>query len=124
MNYQKLLGRSGEMAVARYLEKEGFEVCSLNYSCRSGEIDVIAEKPELRIFVEVKTRQNHYFDISQVVNLTKQRRIISTAYYYNAHFGGLNDRTHRFDVAILQPDGEGWLIRYIPNAFTPSVEWF
>ena len=39
----KLIGREGEAEAARYLERKGYKIIGLNYSCRYGEIDVIAE---------------------------------------------------------------------------------
>ena len=44
MDRKKLLGREGEAEAARYLERKGYKILGLNYSCRYGEIDVIAEK--------------------------------------------------------------------------------
>ncbi|HBL98543.1 TPA: YraN family protein [Candidatus Dependentiae bacterium] len=125
MNYRKSLGQSGEAAVATYLKNEGFTVCVLNYQCRAGEIDIIAEKPGLRVFVEVKTRVSEYFDTSEVVTPTKQRRIISTACYYNQRQNRISaEWVYRFDIAIVHPAGDKFSIRYIPNAFAPSVEYF
>ena len=50
----KLIGREGEAEAARYLERKGYKIIGLNYSCRYGEIDVIAEKDGCAAIVEVK----------------------------------------------------------------------
>ena len=53
-----LAGREGEAAAAAYLRKKKYEVIGANYRCRFGELDLIAKKQELVIFVEVKLRKN------------------------------------------------------------------
>lgn len=116
------LGKQGEYFVAQYLEKRGCTICKLNYSCRRGEVDIIAEKGNLRLFIEVKTRQHHYFETSQVITPAKQRKIVATAHYYNAQVGWGEERIHRFDVALLEEVQGAFTITYIPNAFAPVEE--
>ena len=58
MDRKKLLGREGEAEAARYLERKGYKILGLNYSCRYGEIDVIAEKGGYAAIVEVKLRES------------------------------------------------------------------
>ena len=71
----KQLGNAGEQAVASYLEEKGFTVHQCNFATRRGEVDVIAGKDDLLVFVEVKTRQNEYFPLSQLITRSKQKRI-------------------------------------------------
>lgn len=117
-------GDKGESLVAKYLEKEGFTICARNYAKRGGEIDIIAEKDHVRAFIEVKTRTNEYFCLSEVVTRQKQRKIIATAYQYNAAHGWGGDIIHRFDIALLvQHENGSSTLTYIPNAFAPGSEW-
>ena len=37
------LGRFGERQAAAYLRRKGYRIIEMNFSCRAGEIDVIAE---------------------------------------------------------------------------------
>ncbi|MBE6952238.1 MAG: YraN family protein [Ruminococcaceae bacterium] len=53
----KLLGAWGEAQTAAYLRKRGYEIVGTNYRTRFGEIDLIAQKDGVLIFVEVKTRK-------------------------------------------------------------------
>lgn len=118
---RKELGHKGEQLVARYLERDGFTVRALNYSRKTGEIDVIAQKNELIVFVEVKVRQTHYFHLSSVIDHVKQQKIIKTAQVYSA-YNQLSEHVLRFDVALLQHNKDTYDITYIPNAFTaPSI---
>ena len=49
------IGDTGEGVVCRYLEKKGYKVLERNYWKPWGEIDIIAERGEMTIFVEVKS---------------------------------------------------------------------
>jgi len=124
MNQKALIGHSGEMEVARYLQKQGYSVKAINHRCRGGEIDVIVENESVRAFVEVKTRSQLYFDITEVVTPTKQRKIIIASYHYNAQVGWPEDKSIRFDVAIVHSGPCGMEVVYHPHAFTPNAEWF
>ena len=46
-----LKGRDGERRAEQYLCKRGYTVLERNFRCRSGEIDLIAEKEDRIIFV-------------------------------------------------------------------------
>ena len=57
----KVKGRTGEAAAAEILRKKGYKILGMNFSCRAGEIDIIAQKENVVVFVEVKTRKNSSF---------------------------------------------------------------
>jgi putative endonuclease len=108
------LGPYGEELVASWLERQGATVIERNFSCRLGEIDIIASKDSTVAFIEVKTRNRELFDTSYVITPTKQHRIVSTAKLYLAKHN-LNDHHCRFDVAIVTIEPPH--LRYIRNAF-------
>jgi len=112
-------GNEGEKFVAQALEKQGFTIEQRNYQWRMGEIDLIARKKQLLVFVEVKTRTKKYadFDLSMVITPSKQHKIIATAQHYLA-LHDLQDVGARFDVALIEPDTQGNPhLTYIPDAF-------
>lgn len=117
------LGKRGEQLVALYLERQGFCIREINYSHRCGEIDIIAEKDDVRAFVEVKLRRSHYFALSEVITQGKQRKIVSTALLYNSKHPTVHPMIYRFDVALVEPEGNDYAINYIPNAFTQESGW-
>lgn len=121
-NIKISLGQKGEQLVAHYLKQQGYTICKLNYAHRCGEIDIIAEKDEVRAFVEVKLRQTHYFALSEVITPTKRKKIIKTAALYNVLQQSKNDYVYRFDVALLEPTKDDYAIIYIPNAFTQEAQ--
>lgn len=107
-------GNQGEERVASLLQSEGFQIVARNYQKPYGEIDVIAERDDLLIFVEVKTRAKELFDLSELITPAKQRKIIAAAKAFITE-GHHDDKACRFDVALLE-DVHG-SISYIPDAF-------
>ncbi len=112
------IGNAGECAVAKHLQNQGFMIIAQNYTVRGGEIDIIATKEQLMIFVEVKTRTKTMFPLSQVITITKQKKIILTAKYFLNQYTS-KDLILRFDVALVQDS----TITYIPSAFSDSSSY-
>lgn len=114
-------GKNGEDRVANFLRKNGYAVIGRNYQCRFGEIDIIAEKDEYIIFVEVKTRkENSFVSPAEAVDSKKQQRMILTAEDYISKTKC--ELQPRFDVAEVivskKTDGaEKYSLNYIKNAF-------
>ena len=82
----KLIGREGEAEAARYLERKGYKIIGLNYSCRYGEIDVIAEKDGYAAIVEVKLRESADFaEAREFVTRSKQAKLRRAALHWLMH---------------------------------------
>lgn len=114
-------GKSGEDRVAAFLRSREYKVVKRNYSCRFGEIDIIAEKDEYIVFVEVKARKAGGL-VSGVaaVDARKQQRIMLTAQDYIVKTEC--ELQPRFDVAEVtvskNADGsDSYSLNYITNAF-------
>ena len=120
---KKLLGRWGEEQAAKYLQKKKFRIVGMNYTCRFGEIDIIAENRSFLVFVEVKLRKSDRFAAArEFVDMGKRERLITTAQLWLA--GNPTGKQPRFDVVeIYAPNGsEGEIrINHIENAFEVSV---
>jgi putative endonuclease len=58
---RRRFGNRGEDLAAVFLMARGFKILTRNWSCRLGEIDVVAEKDNVVHFVEVKTRRSTTF---------------------------------------------------------------
>ena len=107
------MGRIGEDAAAKLLEQQGYRIRARNYRCRMGEIDIIAEKKEDLVFIEVKTRRSfHYGRPGEAVTQEKKKRIIRAAecYLKESERQGDPARRIRFDVIEV-------MIRHTGNAF-------
>ncbi len=99
-------GAWGEDQAARYLKKQGYRVLERNYSCRFGEIDLIAANRSFLVFVEVKLRKSDRFArAAEFVDWHKQNRLrIAAELWLSQHETELQPR---FDVVeIYAPQGE------------------
>ncbi len=113
------LGKKGEECVATYLQQHGYTIVAFNYRLRCGEIDIIAQAGEVVAFVEVKMRRTDYFNLSEVVLKSKQRKIIATAKRFAfTHPQLTEDKVLRFDIALVQENNASMHVNYFPNAFT------
>ena len=115
-NLRKETGQQGELAVCNWLKGQGFKIRHCNYMITQGEIDIIAQKDELIVFVEVKTRKTEHFHLSELITRSKQRKIIRTAKQYLLEFQVV-DKVCRFDVALVTM-GQNESITYLPHAFS------
>ena len=113
-------GAWGEDYAAAYLRRHGYRILARNYSCRFGEIDIIASDRHYVVFVEVKLRASDRFvRAGAYVTPAKQTRIRTAASLWLAeHETPLQPR---FDVIeIYAPDGMATkqpVIRQLEDAF-------
>ncbi len=108
---KRLLGILGENKAEKFIKKRGCKILERNYSTRFGEIDIIATKDNVIIFIEVKTRTSDDFGKGyESVTNKKQQKMIKTAEQYMLKH---TDKLARFDVISIDA-GE---ISYIENAF-------
>lgn len=108
----------GEIYTARYLRDSGYKIITSNYSCRFGEIDLIAQKDGVLCFVEVKTRDKDSLSRpADAVDENKQSRITATAENFIVFSGIQSDM--RFDVSevLLDDNMKVTDLNYIENAF-------
>jgi putative endonuclease len=117
-NSRQNLGQDGEHIAVEYLAKDGYRILTRNFRCRYGEIDIIAQKREVLVFIEVKTRTGKTCGSpAAAVTQKKQRQISRTAQYYLAEHS-LFDTPARFDVvAIVIDPGQHPLVEIIESAF-------
>ncbi|HTA77617.1 MAG TPA: YraN family protein, partial [bacterium] len=54
-----LIGQKAENRAAAYLRLKGYSVLERNYRVPQGEIDLVARKGDILVFVEVKARKNN-----------------------------------------------------------------
>ena len=112
------IGKKGEDMVVSFLRKNGHTILKRNYLCRFGEIDIIAKKGDILLFVEVKTRkENSFVSAKESVDTHKIARLHKAGQDYLIK-SQTEDLQPRFDVAevTVQNDGKWWL-NYIKNAF-------
>ena len=113
-------GDWGEALAAEYLEARGCRIVEKEWRCRFGEIDLIAEKDGMLLFVEVKLRTNLQYGMPrEYVTAKKQDKLRAAALLYLSMHG--LDVPTRFDVAEVYTDAHhsarSTRIEYIENAF-------
>ena len=112
------IGRRGENAAVRYLERFGYEIVERNWKCPAGEADIIARDEDSLVFVEVKTRTSIEMGLpSEAVTPEKRSRYEKIAAWYLRDYEFV-DIPVRFDiVAILVVAEDRALLRHYANAF-------
>jgi putative endonuclease len=111
--YKKIFGADGELSAAGFLESNGFTITQKNFFAgRSGEIDIIAIKDKLLLFVEVKARSSEKYG-GGIYSITddKKRKLRSSAKLYllkNPEYNS-SEYTIRFDLIIIQNGIVEWI---------------
>lgn len=113
-------GKKAEEYVSMWLTKNGFSVLARNYRHRSGEIDIIAKNCNVVSFIEVKYRTHLYFNVSEVIVPSKQRKIIHVAKIFISQHNFPANTIYRFDVALVTKKENSLTVDYYPNAFNES----
>jgi putative endonuclease len=113
-NQRKAIGQWGEETALRYLESKGYSIAARNVHTAHGEIDIIAYKEELLVFVEVKTRSSHVFAFPEdSVNVRKQAHLLSAVEeYLQGHPDSAN--TWQIDVIAIErkPAGKPEIVHF------------
>lgn len=102
---RRLLGRWGEALAAEVYRRKGWRIVASGWTCRFGEIDLIAENGTYIAFAEVKLRQNDTIAAArEFVDRRKQERVRTSAELYLSE--NPTDLQPRFDVVeVYAPEG-------------------
>jgi putative endonuclease len=109
------IGTLGEDLVAQWLQSNSWIVLHRRFSCRWGEIDIIAQFPDqgdncqnsyqhsMLAFIEVKTRSSGNWDAGgrSAITRQKQAKLWRTAQMFLSEYPERADYPCRFDVAIV-----------------------
>ena len=83
--WNQKIGQWGETIATKFLIEHGYDVVEHNVRTPHGEIDLIAEKDGITIFVEVKARTSSKYGPPEIsITPLKQEHILATAEYYAA----------------------------------------
>ena len=109
------VGAWGESVAAGYLQAHGYHVVAKNARTPYGEIDLVAQREDLTIFVEVKTRTSASLGPPEVaVTPRKQAHMLAAAEHY-AQEHAINH--WQIDViAVLKRSGMGPEITHFEQA--------
>jgi len=109
-------GLSAESRAAAMLIAKGFRIVARRARTPSGEIDIIARRGKLLIFVEVKARAS-LDDAAFAVTPRQIQRIVAAAEFWLARNDNYSGFDMRFDAILIAPRH---LPRHIMAAFDAS----
>lgn len=97
------LGFFAEHYAAEYLKAKGYKILGHNYRKPYGEIDVIAEKQGVMVFVEVKANKKDLpgFEPELRVNANKRHRMARIAQTYLLQFKYPEDQPWQLDIISI-----------------------
>jgi putative endonuclease len=106
-------GLSAESRAAALLIAKGFRILARRWKSPVGEIDIVARRRTLLVFVEVKARGN-LDEAAESVTLRQRRRIAAAAEAWLATYPDDRVKDIRFDAVLVAP---GRIPRHIVGAF-------
>jgi putative endonuclease len=109
-------GLSAESRAAAFLIAKGFRILARRWKSPVGEIDIVARRRRLLVFVEVKARDN-LEDAAWSVTPRQRARIAAAAEAWLARYPDARIEDMRFDAVLVAP---GRIPRHIAAAFEVS----
>tara|TARA_R110000868_G_C10469877_1_gene728222 strand:- start:13 stop:372 length:360 start_codon:yes stop_codon:yes gene_type:complete len=110
------LGSIGEQFAVDYLLKKGYKIRYRNYRYLKAEIDIIAQKNNTIIVLEVKTRSTDFIgDLSDMIPPKKIKLLVMAANHYMVD----NDLDFevQFDIVLVHKEKGALKLNHIENAF-------
>ena len=114
MDIRRQFGNEAEEVAVIFLRGKGYEIIEQNYQKPWGEIDIIARKDNVMIFVEVKANKNKTdfaFNPEVRADQQKLRKVIKTAMLYLRNL----DQEWRIDVISVTMDQSKAKITHFKN---------
>lgn len=111
------LGKEGEILAAAFLQEKGYQIVAKNWRFRKYELDIVAQKGNLLVVAEIKTRRTDYFGRPEVfVTRAKQKLLIEAANAYVEKNGTNLDI--RFDILSVRYNSGKHEVHHIEDAFS------
>ena len=110
-------GISAETRASAYLMAKGYRILAKRFRTPHGEIDIVAKRRNLLVFVEVKARGT-LDDAAFAVTPRQQQRIIDAAQLWLAAHPEHAELEARFDAMLIAPRS---LPRHVLAAFDAST---
>lgn len=98
----KEMGIAGEKMALQYLLNKGYILLYQNYRAGRAEIDLVMKRENIIVFVEVKTRNTHFFGNPEAsVNFKKMNHLQAVAAYYLASNPAFSRMDIQFDIVSI-----------------------
>jgi len=95
-------GLSAESRAAAYLVAKGYRILARRWRTPFGEVDIVARRRRIIVFVEVKAR-DRLDDAAEAVTDRQQRRIVAAAEAWLARYPQAGAHDIRFDAILVAP---------------------
>lgn len=105
-------GVNAEMIIRDYLIRHGYSIIKHRYKTEYGEIDLIASKGNLLLFIEVKNRK--VISDHDIINKQQKKRCCEAAMHFLSQHQEFLNFTMRFDCFFIKPDGK---FKHIENTW-------
>ncbi|MFA5990066.1 MAG: YraN family protein [Sphingomonas sp.] len=105
-------GRHGEWLAASYLRAKGWHILDQRVRTKAGEVDLVARRGTLIVFVEVKTRQSGA-ELDFAIDERRLARVAAAAEILLPRYAKQGEDA-RIDVILIAPDTH---LRHIENAW-------
>ncbi|MGG6893320.1 MULTISPECIES: YraN family protein [Rhizobium] len=106
-------GHVAEYLAAAFLMLKGYRILAIRHRTKLGEIDIVARKGDLAVFVEVKSRRGAQEAID-AVSFSSQRRIRAASDLWLARQPDFARLSQRYDIVAMLP---GRWPQHFPDAF-------
>jgi len=99
---RKDLGRIGEKIAYFYLLEKGYKILETNFQRKWGEIDIVAKKNDILVFVEVKTLKKPRFHPEESITFKKKRKLFKNAQLYLIEKNYPPDQLWQIDIIAVE----------------------
>lgn len=113
-------GAFAEDRAAEYLRRQGYTILERNLKFNKIEIDIIAQKNQMIVFVEVKARSGGHQDPVDAVDRKKRAKMTAGADIYLRNLDQLYQ--YRFDIITLTGNQQDFTIEHYEDAFMPALK--
>jgi len=116
MAHHNDLGKKGEQLAIDFLIDNNYTILETNYRYLKAEVDIIAQKKDVLVAIEVKTRTSNYFGNPQdFVNPKKIKLLLSAIDNYVVERD--LDVEVRFDIIAIITNKKQTKIEHLKDAF-------
>lgn len=122
MAEHNIFGKAGEEKAFEILLRKGYLIRDRNWRCGRNEIDIVAEKDNRIIVVEVKTRSGEVDDISKIIDRKKINHLISAGKAYLKFFNLQQEL--QFDIILITGSENNFIVEHLEDAIMPPMRTY
>lgn len=120
MAYHNDFGAQGEDIAIDYLRSKGYVILDRNWRSGHKELDIVARKDDIVVFVEVKARANAFYGKPEDAVTRRKMHLLVLAADAYLRYNAI-DLEVRFDVITITGTTRKPYIRHYERAFRPGI---